>query len=270
MTSADASCAPPPATISGRLAAARRLAASRMASSSIVGCGTGKGAATAIGALRPQTSIAHSSTAGPGRPVPHCENGLGHEARGVAWLPDTCAEIDQPFDDAALVANLMQMSKPTADGGLRDLPDQREHRSVHSIGREERGRRIEQAGTGHDGIGLRLCGRERGAQCHVGRALLMPRMNGADAVGGPEQGVEQRIVVEARQCVDRIDSVGDERGYGRFGRRHPRVRMGRGLFSLRRFGHEARTRERAAECADRRDAVEPLGIAHVAPRGEPR
>ena len=61
-------------------------------------------------------------------------------ARGFVWLADTRAEIDQPLDDAALVADLVQMPEPTADGRLRYLPDQREHWRVHSIGSEQRGR----------------------------------------------------------------------------------------------------------------------------------
>ena len=44
-------------------------------------------------------------------------------------------------------------------------------------------------------------------------------MDDADAVGGLEQRLEQMVVMDARQGVDRIDPVGDERGDGRLGGR---------------------------------------------------
>ena len=37
----------------------------------------------------------------------------------------------------------------------------------------------------------------------------MPGVDGADAVAGLEQRVEQVVVVHARQRVDRLDAVGD-------------------------------------------------------------
>jgi hypothetical protein len=55
--------------ISGRFAAPRSFAALRIAPASILVSGTGKGAASATGPDLPHTSMAHSSTAGPGRPV---------------------------------------------------------------------------------------------------------------------------------------------------------------------------------------------------------
>src|SRR5437764_1300506 len=90
VTSAAASCAPPPATISTRAAPPRRFAASRTASSSIAGSGAGSGGAIAgmiadLGALRPHTSIAHSSTAGPGRPL--------RMARLAAWTSGAASAV---------------------------------------------------------------------------------------------------------------------------------------------------------------------------------
>ena len=88
VTSTAASCAPPPATISGRAAPPRRLAAARMASSSS-GAGAVAGAGGAIGgngACSPQTSMAHSSAAGPGRP-------LRMDAIAAATRPGACAGV---------------------------------------------------------------------------------------------------------------------------------------------------------------------------------
>ena len=41
--------------------------------------------------------------------------------------------IDQPLDDAGLVADLVQMAEALADIGVGDLPDQRQHRRIHGI-----------------------------------------------------------------------------------------------------------------------------------------
>jgi hypothetical protein len=120
----------------------------------------------------------------------HRAQGPRDERRGLRRRVDACEEIDQAGDDAGLVANLVQVAEPAADRGLRNLPDQREHGRVHSVGREQRGRGIEQAGSRHHGIDLRLAGRERGAERQIGCALLVPRVNGADARRGLEQRVE--------------------------------------------------------------------------------
>ena len=39
--------------------------------------------------------------------------------------------IDQPLDDAGLVADLVQMAEIAADIGIGNLPDQAEHRRIH-------------------------------------------------------------------------------------------------------------------------------------------
>ena len=69
VTSSEASCAPPPQTIIGFFAAPRSFAALRIAVSSSLGARTGSGACGVTGPDLPQTSIAHCSDAGPGRPV---------------------------------------------------------------------------------------------------------------------------------------------------------------------------------------------------------
>src|SRR5262245_32552543 len=69
VTSGEASWAPPPATMSTRLDLPRTLAAARTLSSSIFGGRAGEDGTMADTRPRcPQTSIAHSIVAGPGRP----------------------------------------------------------------------------------------------------------------------------------------------------------------------------------------------------------
>ena len=103
------------------------------------------------------------------------------------------------------------MPEPPADGGLGDLPDQRQHRGVHAVSREQGGRRVEQARPRHDRIGLRLAGCERCAERHVSGTLLMARVDGANAVRGLEQRIKQMIVVYPGEGIDRCDAVYDER-----------------------------------------------------------
>ena len=158
-----------------------------MASSSIGGWAmAAAGEVRATGdALRPHTSIAHSSTAGPGRPLPIARNACADEARGLRRRADAGGEIDQAGDDAGLVADLVQMAEPATDRRLRNLADQRQHRRVHSIGGQQRRRGIEQSRPRYHRIGLRLAGRKRGTERHIGRALLVPGMDGANAVRAP-------------------------------------------------------------------------------------
>ena len=130
--------------------------------------------------------------------------------------------IDQPFDDAGLVADLVQMAEVSADIGVGDLPDQRQHRRIHGKGGEQRRRGIEQARPRHDGVSLRLAGRQRRAERHIGGALFVAGMHRAQPVGELEQRLEQQIVLHARQRIDGVEAVGDERGDHRLRRRHRR------------------------------------------------
>jgi hypothetical protein len=118
---------------------------------------------------------------------------------------------------AELVVDLVQMAVALVDVGLRDLPYKADHRRVHAEGGEKRGARIQHARTRHDGEGLRLAGRQSRAQRHVGRGLLVSRMNHAQAVRRVIEGIEQWIVVQAGQGIDRVDAMAQEgfdRGFG--------------------------------------------------------
>ena len=131
------------------------------------------------------------------------------------------ADALRPFGDVAhqaqLVVDLVQVAVAPVDVGLRDLADQADHRRVHAEGGEQRGAGVQQAGTGHHGEGLRLAGREGRAQRHVGRRLLVARMDHAQPICRVVESVEQRIVMQAGQGIDRVEAMAQEgfdRGFG--------------------------------------------------------
>jgi hypothetical protein len=190
---------------------------------------------------------------------------LRDEAGSFVGLPDARGEIDQAGDDAGLVAYLMQMAEPASDCGLWNLADQGQHRRIHSMGGQQRRRGVEQTRARHHTVGLRLAGRERGAERHVRRTLLMARVDGANAVARLEQRIKQGIVVHPRQRINRVDAVRDERGDGKLRRAHPAGLRRRSLGLLFR-GHGVRASIGAARlvrqdlcgktCADRTEPVE--------------
>ena len=149
----------------------------------------------------PHTSIAHSSAAGRGR---------------VSRSLDVRIVIDQPRDDAGLVADLVQMPMAFADSSSRNLSDDCEHRRIHSIGGEQCGAGIEQARARHNGVGLRFAGRQRRAQRHVPGALFMAGVNDAKIVAGTLEGIKQVVVVDTGQRIDGIEPMREQRGNGGF------------------------------------------------------
>ena len=119
------------------------------------------------------------------------------------------------------------------------------------IGGQQRRTGIEQAGPGYHRIGLRLAGRQRRAQRHIGRALFMAGVHGAEPLGGLEQGVEQVIVVHAGQRIDGVEAMGDQRGHAWLRRWTCRMRRAGAFFlvlALAWLGNSAYARK--AECAD--------------------
>ncbi len=122
--------------------------------------------------------------------------------------------IDQPRDDAGLVADLVQLAEAAADRAMRNLSDDRQDRRVHAVSGEQRRAGIEQARAGNHDVSLRLAGRQRGAQRHIGGALLMAGVDDAQSLAGAVEGVEQMVVVHARQRIDDIESMRDQRGGG--------------------------------------------------------
>ena len=97
--------------------------------------------AAVAGPSLPQTSIAHCSDAGPGRPDAIDCDRLGDQPRRLLGLPDQRGIIHQPLDDAGLVADLVQVPEMPADIGVGNFADQRQHRRIHRIGGEQGGAR---------------------------------------------------------------------------------------------------------------------------------
>ena len=161
--------------------------------------------------------------------------------------------IDQPADDAGLVANLVEVAEALADIGIRNLPDQAQHRRVHRIGGQERCRGIEQSGAGHDGIGLRLAGRESRTERHIGGTLLMAGVDRAEPVGESEQCLEELIVLHPWHGIDRVEPVGDESCDDRIGSGHVGGRLRRPLGAFPRLRH---FHSLGGKCADRGRSVE--------------
>ncbi len=142
---------------------------------------------------------------------------LADQRRRLLRAADALGPLGDVAHEAQLVVDLMQMAVALVDVGLRDLADQADHGRVHAVGREERRAGIEQAGPGHHAERLRLAGRERRAQRHVGGRLLVTRMDHAQPVRSMIEGVEQRILMQAGQGIHRVDAMeqeGFDRGFG--------------------------------------------------------
>ncbi len=123
---------------------------------------------------------------------------FGDHARRGFGVRNERRMIDQPRDDAGLIVDLVQLPELASDIAGGNLADQCQHRRIHRVGGQQRGGRVEQSRTGHDGRSLRLAGRERRAERHIGRALFVARVDRANAIGGLEQRVEQMVVLHAR------------------------------------------------------------------------
>ncbi len=131
--------------------------------------------------------------------------------------------------DADLVVQLVQVTVAAIDVALRNLTGEREHRRVERLRGQHRRARIEETGTGHDGKGLRPPGRHRGAERHIGRALFVARVQQLQPILRAIKGVEQRIVVDARQREHLVDAGGYQRLDGRLGRGERRRRVSGGF-----------------------------------------
>ena len=208
----------------------------RIAVSSSFGRTRGSGACGVTGAgLAPDVdrALQRGRARAAGR---HRLHRLGDQTRRLLGLPDQRRIIHQALDDAGLVADLVQMAEVAADVGVGDFADQRQHRRVHRIGGEEGGRGVEQARPRHHRVGGGLAGRQRRAQRHIGRALLVPGVDGPHPVASLEQGGEQLVVLHPRQRVDRVDAVAEHRVDGRLGGGHGNGRSGRRFLC---FSHPA-------------------------------
>ena len=107
---------------------------------------------------------------------------------------------------------------PLVDRDGRDLPGQGDHRRAHAIGGEQRRRRVQHAGAGHHGEGLRPARSpaRRRAPC---RPTVCSCRGWITRIRSPAalRGVEQMVVVHAGQRVQRVDAVsqqGVDDGFG--------------------------------------------------------
>ena len=75
-------------------------------------------------------------------------NCLGNFCRRVPRPIDVRIVIDQPRDDAGLVADFVQMPLALADGGRRNLSDDCEHRRIHSKGSDNAAPELSRPGPG--------------------------------------------------------------------------------------------------------------------------
>ena len=150
------------------------------------------------------------------RPRPsrvQCLEGAGDDIGRLLRAADTLGPFGQFAQDADLVGNFVQEPVPLADAAARDLADQREHARAGRIGGGERGGAVEKAGPRHHRVGGGLSGRQRGAERHIGGALLVPGMHDRERVAGVEHGVEQMIALDAGQAIDRGDAVREHRAH---------------------------------------------------------
>ena len=103
---------------------------------------------------------------------------------------------------AQLVVQFVQMPKAAINLIGRNLPQQRQHRRIQSIGVEQRRRTVQKSRSRHHSKGLRSAGRQRRPQRHIGRRLLVPRVQHTQPVLCAVQRVKQRIIVQAGQAED--------------------------------------------------------------------
>ena len=130
---------------------------------------------------------------------------------------DPCRPLGQRAHDAELIGDFVQETESATDVLLRDLPDQRQHRRVAGMRGGERRRAVEKARARNDGVDLRLAGRHRRAERHIGGALFVPGVDDPDLVLLVIERVHQDVVLHAGHAVQRVDPVGDERGDDRLG-----------------------------------------------------
>ena len=145
-------------------------------------------------------------------------DGLGDARRRLLRRADAFAVFDDVPQQADLIVDLVQVAVPLVDREGRDLARQRDHRRAHRRRQQQRGRGVQDARPRHHRERLRLAGHQRGPERHVGSGLLVARVDDADAVGRLVRGIEQMVVVHARQREQRVDAVrqqGFDDGFGR-------------------------------------------------------
>ena len=123
---------------------------------------------------------------------------------------DAGRPFGQALHDAELVGDVVQVAGVAVDVGQRHLAGDRQHGRVVAVGLRQRRGGVEEAGARHHAIGGRLAGGHGRAERQVGGPLLVAGVDGPDAVGLVVQGIEEGIVLHARQAEQRVDAVRDQ------------------------------------------------------------
>ena len=122
----------------------------------------------------------------------HLLEGARGEIRGLARMLDALGPFQQAAQRGELVGQFVQLAAAAADHHAGHLAGQAQHRRIDAPGGGERGGGVEHAGTRHHGVGGGAAGRAGIAESHVGRGLLMARVDQAQAVGGAREKASNR------------------------------------------------------------------------------
>src|SRR5581483_8826161 len=117
------------------------------------------------------------------------------------------------------------------------------------------------AGARNDAVGGGLAGGHGGTEGQIGRALLVARVDRADAVGAVVKGIEERIVLHPGKTEEGVDAVGEQAldddlggraALGGLGWRHARSSLVCARFGWRSYQSLARPTQRQPCMAARR------------------
>jgi len=127
----------------------------------------------------------------------------------------------QPLHDAELIGDVVQIAGVAVDVGERHLAHDCQHRRVVPVGLRKRGCGVEETRTRYHAVGGGFARGHGGAERQIGRALLMAGVDRTDAVRLVVEGIEEGIVLDARQAKQRVDTVCDQPLDDDFGRSFP-------------------------------------------------
>ncbi len=118
-------------------------------------------------------------------------------------------------DHLELARDLVEETAADFDQVGADLTGQAEHGRVGGVGGRERGRGVEEPGTGDDEADPLTTGDAGIAIGHVGSCLLVAGVDDADRIALVVEGVEETVELDAGETEDGVDALalegGDER-----------------------------------------------------------
>ena len=144
------------------------------------------------------------------RPRPPRLHGLeraGHQIRRRRRMIDPLRPFQQRPQRRQLIRQFMQGPAQLADQMARHLPGQAQNPRIHPPGGSQSGGGVQHPRPRHHRIRRRLASGAGIPQRHVGRGLLMPRIDKAQAIGVLRECIEQPINLHAGQAEYRIDSM---------------------------------------------------------------